>query len=323
MQITASTALRLEVHGFVPIFDHESDSRISVQGRAPSAMPSYSGGKITKREHKVWSHVSATLDHVESHGELRIDFEPGNPKLIVILDEVGGKLSFRQNLSVIGEGLHKTPPNGPISLLPAGRNFIGHSDQIRFLRLLVVDLDLPELKKILNESGGHVRALSARLMVCDPDIESICDLLAGECSDEDESGSLYADSLTRALMVAITRMKSGDVNDTARGGLSPTQLRRAQSFMMEHVGEGVSLSILAELTKVSLAHFCRSFKASTGKAPHRWFLEARIEQAKSYLIEKKTSIADISVMLGFCDQAHFTRTFGKIVGTTPLAWQNR
>lgn len=44
---------------------------------------------------------------------------------------------------------------------------------------------------------------------------------------------------------------------------------------------------------------------------------SRIDSAKRLLADTHHSIAEIALRCGFYDQAHFTRVFGRVVGTTP------
>jgi len=43
----------------------------------------------------------------------------------------------------------------------------------------------------------------------------------------------------------------------------------------------------------------------------------RIERSKSILQTRNATIAEVAVRLGFSDQSHFTRIFGRIVGVSP------
>ena len=54
--------------------------------------------------------------------------------------------------------------------------------------------------------------------------------------------------------------------------------------------------------------------------PHQWQMQARIEHAKSLLSARKASLSEVAAMTGFADQAHFTRAFRKMSGTTPGRW---
>jgi AraC family transcriptional regulator len=44
---------------------------------------------------------------------------------------------------------------------------------------------------------------------------------------------------------------------------------------------------------------------------------ARIERSKSILQTREATIAEVAVRLGFSDQSHFTRIFGRLVGVSP------
>jgi AraC family transcriptional regulator len=106
-----------------------------------------------------------------------------------------------------------------------------------------------------------------------------------------------------------------------RGGLAPWQERRAKELMSTHLGREISLAFVAGECGLSVSHFARSFKQCTGKPPHRWLLENRVEKAKELLINAELPLAEIALECGFSDQSHFTRVFSRIAGTSPGTWQ--
>jgi AraC family transcriptional regulator len=46
-------------------------------------------------------------------------------------------------------------------------------------------------------------------------------------------------------------------------------------------------------------------------------LQSRIERGKARLRERSATVSQIATELGFADQSHFTRTFRRLVGTSP------
>ena len=106
-----------------------------------------------------------------------------------------------------------------------------------------------------------------------------------------------------------------------RGGLAPWQERRAKELMSTHLGREISLAFVASECRLSVSHFARSFKQCTGKPPHRWLLENRVDRAKELLIDAELPLAEIALECGFSDQSHFTRVFSRTVGTSPGTWQ--
>ena len=102
-----------------------------------------------------------------------------------------------------------------------------------------------------------------------------------------------------------------------RGGLAPGALRRVREYVEESVGRPVSLDDLARVAGVSRFHFARQFRVSTGESPMRYVLRARIERGKARLRDRDVTVSRIATELGFADQSHFTRTFRRLVGTSP------
>lgn len=117
---------------------------------------------------------------------------------------------------------------------------------------------------------------------------------------------------------APLRLESGGpARPRFRGGLAGGALRRVRAYIDEHIGERISLDQLAGQAGVSRFHFARQFRRSTGQSPMEYLRRVRIEYSKRILMEPHSTIAEVAVTLGFSDQSHFTRTFGRLVGVSP------
>ena len=110
---------------------------------------------------------------------------------------------------------------------------------------------------------------------------------------------------------------SNPVRRRFRGGLAGGALRRVRVYIDGHIGEHISLDELARQAGVSRFHFARQFRLSTGESPMGYLRRVRIERSKSILQSRETTIAEVAVRLGFSDQSHFTRIFGRLVGVSP------
>jgi len=60
-----------------------------------------------------------------------------------------------------------------------------------------------------------------------------------------------------------------------RGGLSPGAVRRVQEYVETHLSENVDLPVLAGVAGLSIYHFAREFKQSTGTTPHYYIITHR------------------------------------------------
>lgn len=80
---------------------------------------------------------------------------------------------------------------------------------------------------------------------------------------------------------------------------------------------------LARECGMSVRTLHRKIKQSLGLTPHRLTLRIRIQKAAEALIKSKTSISEIALSHGFCDQSAFTQLFHKRTGMTPKQFRMR
>jgi AraC family transcriptional regulator len=73
--------------------------------------------------------------------------------------------------------------------------------------------------------------------------------------------------------------------------------------------------------QLSPYHFSRAFKQSFGMPPHRYLTSRRIERAKSLLAERKLSVTEIGLDIGFSETSAFTSAFRKVTGETPTNYR--
>ena len=107
------------------------------------------------------------------------------------------------------------------------------------------------------------------------------------------------------------------------GGLAAWQLRLARATMDRRLDGSAPLDKIARDCGLSVSHFSRAFRRSTGLAPHRWLMKRRIEVAKDLMLAEPMPLAQVAVACGFADQSHFTRAFASLIGLTPARWRSR
>ncbi len=105
-------------------------------------------------------------------------------------------------------------------------------------------------------------------------------------------------------------------------GREQRAVRLTKAYLHENVSEDVTLSDLAAVTGLSKFYLLRQFSNSFGITPHAYQTSLRIALAKTYLRQGEP-LARVAAEAGFADQAHFTKTFKKLVGVTPGRYQTR
>ncbi len=80
-------------------------------------------------------------------------------------------------------------------------------------------------------------------------------------------------------------------------------------------------SQLARLAGLSIDHFSRAFRVSTGYTPHQMITHCRIEHAKRRLQASQVSLTHLAIDLGFSSSAHFSSRFRQLTGLAPSEWR--
>jgi AraC family transcriptional regulator len=155
----------------------------------------------------------------------------------------------------------------------------------------------------------------------DPVVERLAGVMLSALRDPAPPGRLLLDSLAVSFTLHLAE-RYGDLRRPVirKGALAPWQERRAKALIAADLRGDLSLADVAAECRLSLAHFSRAFKVSTGETPHGFLQARRIDRAKQ-LLRGAQPLAEIAVEAGFADQSHFTRTFRRLTGAPPGAWR--
>ena len=157
----------------------------------------------------------------------------------------------------------------------------------------------------------------------DPLLESIKQTVIAATENPGEVSQLFVDHMLLALHAHFAGAYGGmrDARRQRVGVLAPWQVRRAKELIAANLSRELSLGEIANECRLSIAHFSRAFKASTGMTQHRWLQSCRVRHAEGLLRNSELPLAEIALQCGFADQSHFTRVFTRIAGDTPGAWR--
>jgi AraC family transcriptional regulator len=160
-------------------------------------------------------------------------------------------------------------------------------------------------------------------------ISYVAEQILNEFGRETSTGRLLIESLGHSLSAHLvhrysaTSLRLRTAPDGAPKPLDNKRLSRVAEFIRTHIEEEFTVADLSQIACMSVAHFSRSFKAATGRAPHEYVSGERLELAKRLLLASDRSLLDIAFSTGFSSQANFNRAFRRSVGTTPGAYRIR
>jgi AraC-like DNA-binding protein len=138
-------------------------------------------------------------------------------------------------------------------------------------------------------------------------------LLASGPGSNSELDSLY----WRPRLDALSNPARFRPMAPTRGGLPPAVLRRVRDYVESHLDQAIDLNSLAAVAGLSVYHFARAFKQSTGGTPHEFIVARKLAKARDLLKDTDLPVSEIAFAVGFSDQSHLSRRFRNEVGTSP------
>jgi AraC family transcriptional regulator len=209
---------------------------------------------------------------------------------------------------------------GDLSLLTRSQGSHWHwTDDIDVSHVYLSDALVSRVASdVLGRSVAEVR-LHDLLRTQDATLTAIVDAIAHEASETAIGGALYAEALGTQLAVHLLRHYACvTFREPAAGArLSRGQQRRVAEYIDARLHETITLEELARVAGLGVWTFSRHFRAATGRAPHAFVIDRRIERARQLLLEGALAVKEVASSCGFADQAHLTRVLHARLGTTP------
>ena len=157
----------------------------------------------------------------------------------------------------------------------------------------------------------------------DQQLQALGAMLAQELRSPCEGGELLVDSLATVLSVHLIRNfhRNCSAPCIGRGDtrLTTAQRDRVLDFISAHISRNFKLLELAAVVGLGETQFLRCFRNTFNDSPHRYVLTERVRLAVEKIRRTSLTLAEITAVAGFSDQAHMTREVKKATGLTPGA----
>jgi AraC family transcriptional regulator len=250
----------------------------------------------------------------------------------VLAYRVGGIATITRSCG--GMELRKVPPIGSVTFSPGDRPTEWVSDSPVEAIHLYISADALQSFAAQHLDGAAAPRIRDFFGISDSWLAGYFQLLDSECALYDElqgsdprrpADSLFLGETEHLLLRHLVRQHSDAARAASRAlgaRVRVTPLRRAvarriEEYIEANMSADVSLHALAELAHMSVDHFVRAFRAATGKTPHRFVLDRRLERAAAMLKARATPVAEIARACGFGSAAHFSVRFHARFGVTP------
>jgi AraC family transcriptional regulator len=133
----------------------------------------------------------------------------------------------------------------------------------------------------------------------------------------DEVSSLITEALALELSTHVVRTRKHE-----RMKDPPIWLKRARDLIQEEFFTKLTLSQIAKTAGVHPLHLVRVFHQFERCTIGEYVRRLRVEFAAQQLSNSDISLAELALTSGFCDQAHFSKTFKLSTGMTPSQYRS-
>lgn len=136
---------------------------------------------------------------------------------------------------------------------------------------------------------------------------------------EDDHGTEVAQLIARWFVV-FTRRPGGQAQFSTQLRAQPARtpaIRAVQQWLPDHLGEDLSVSVLARRAGMSGRSFARAFHAETGSTPGAFVESLRVEAARRLLETTDLTVGAIARTVGYKHGETLHRVFARHLTTTP------
>jgi AraC family transcriptional regulator len=266
-----------------------------------------------------WSSLYASVQKEAPYWD---EFKPVQDHMIVL--HLDGPVKVDRALGK--ERRSEIIPASGLFILPGGLEFgVGIDGWLETLHIYLRHKILTEVAAELYRGDPAKVEILPRLGGDDPSLARLALCVRDALYDADPAGPLMVDYLAHALATRLVQnhsnVQAGLSRNLSGRGLDRKSVAKVVDFIRAHIDGPISLADLAATVGLSVTHFARQFKASTGMAPHRLVISMRVDRAKALLTETTQSIAEVALDCGFAHQEHLTRVFAMHLGVTPAAFR--
>lgn len=133
---------------------------------------------------------------------------------------------------------------------------------------------------------------------------------------------MIADQALRSMALILSGIDpQGFSAESDRITLPPVRLRRVIDFIEANLAGQLTLELLAHVAGLSVFHFARVFRQSTGFSPYRYVSERRLLRAQRLLMATGLPVHEIAQACGYPRHANFSAAFARARGMPPSAYR--
>jgi AraC family transcriptional regulator len=160
----------------------------------------------------------------------------------------------------------------------------------------------------------------SRRFIGDSTVLSLVVAMRDEVARGAPTGRVFAESLSLALLSYVVHQNAPRASGRVRGRLSEAECHRLRCYVLDRLGEDLSVTDLAMQVGRRPRHFSTLFRQAFGEPPHQFLLRHRLTEGARMLASGRFDVAGVAFRMGFCSQSHFTAAFRRAFGVSPARY---
>jgi AraC family transcriptional regulator len=138
-----------------------------------------------------------------------------------------------------------------------------------------------------------------------------------ECLNDFPRGPMFLEESAMGLLTHAACALDGSQSDLiSTPKLSNRNLRTLIDYIESNLNRSITLQELSTLVGLTPKYFCSAFKHTTGRPPHQFQIERRVERARVLLRDPTLRLKDVASIVGFRNQNRLNDYFLRIVGVS-------
>jgi AraC family transcriptional regulator len=214
---------------------------------------------------------------------------------------------------------------GQVHIIPPGNELVLalHGEAVRLFCVFLRPDFLAQLAA--ERSRSPLKTLSPSLAVEDPALYHLGLAFRAAIKEANAPSHLFADSIAEAMGARLLEhygmgAREGSISLRAA---AKVRIEKVIAYIDDYLDEDFGVDDLAVVAELTPFYFSRLFKQVTGKGPHQYVMERRLQKAVQLLSESELTISEVAQRTGFSDQSHLGRYVRSTLGVTPKSLQRR
>lgn len=128
-------------------------------------------------------------------------------------------------------------------------------------------------------------------------------------------------SLENRVAIQLLRDSRSEFSASRKDEHMLESVKKALKYIETYYASNITINDICASIYISPPYLQKVFVTYVGKTPHQYIMECRHQKAKELLETTNASVEEIARQCGFVNHAHFSTTFKKMQGVSPLAFR--